>query len=99
MDHIKLYLQWAFILTAFSVFGCSSLHVDVAPTTDWHTVSSVTLQEPEGDPWQLTEAIRTELQGMGFTVLDQESPRPTCESSSLSKKVRISMKRENSSLA
>jgi hypothetical protein len=64
-------LQWALALTAFFVSGCAALHVDVVPTIDWRTASSVTLQAPERDPWQLTAAVRNELQRMGLTLFDE----------------------------
>lgn len=67
---------WAFSLWLVCLPGCSSVHVDVAPTLDWTTLSDVVLQETTPDPWLLTPAIRQELQQMGLRVLEPGSSQP-----------------------
>lgn len=63
-------------LLAFCLAGCASLHVDIGPTVGWDEVSRVILQEPAEDSWQLSPAIRAELQDMGLTVLTDENVDP-----------------------
>lgn len=63
-------LRWGLWSMLLCLFGCSSLHVDVAPSVDWNTVSDVTLLAPPKDPWLLAPKIRKQLQHMGMTVLE-----------------------------
>ena len=75
MNQTKL-LSSGLSLLLLCLVGCSSLHVKVDPNTKWDKVSTVTLQGPQQDPWQLRPAILTELQKMGLTVLPDEGSRP-----------------------
>ncbi len=68
MDFFKI-IRWGLCLLAACSFGCAAVNVDVGSTIDWSKVSTVTLQPPTEDPWQLAPEIRNELQQTGFTVL------------------------------
>lgn len=52
----------------FVLTGCASLHLDMVSAVDWNQVRVLQFQSPEGDPWELTQPIKAELQAMGFQV-------------------------------
>ncbi len=63
-------------LAALCLSGCNSLHVEVGPHLAWQKVSTVALQSPPEDPWQLSTAIIAELHDMGLTVIDRQTTEP-----------------------
>ena len=62
----KALTRHLFYCLSLVLLGCASLHVDVAPTVDWGTITIVALQGPQPDPWQLTPAVKTELEAIGL---------------------------------
>jgi hypothetical protein len=58
------------LIILFVMSGCSSLHVNVSPAVNWEHVKVVALQSPSQDPWNLNQAIRSELTDLGFQIDD-----------------------------
>lgn len=60
----------------FCLCSCSSLKVDVSPALDWSRVSTVSVQPPPQDPWELSPVVSSELRLMGLRVLTGEGAAP-----------------------
>jgi len=65
-------LVWLSTLAA----GCSSLHSEVKAGFDLSAVSSVAVEDPLPDRWNLGSVVRQELQGMGFVLLPSVAGQP-----------------------
>lgn len=58
-------IGWVFFVLCMWVFGCSSLHVETSSSFNWGEVGTVSVQQPQTDPWNLLPAIYNELATMG----------------------------------
>ena len=75
---MRVFRFWLIALV-IGLTGCASWHARVRPGFDWSTVSTVSLQGPEGAYSELVATAQEELEGMGYRVLPVQSPEAQVE--------------------
>jgi hypothetical protein len=56
------------------LFGCASMQVKDSGIFDWDGISTVSLNQPDSDPWALVPIIENELKAMGLNTDPGRTP-------------------------